>query len=607
MITPNPDPSSLKNTMITGYDVNQGYKPVQVPKGQHVPGISATPAPQGQAGQQKQAPFMDMGVFGKAMTEMQTQLGQNNDLMAQKKTLLMQLYDRPLTDDEKKILTPSQQSAIDGNNRNLIDMELRLINDTVQGRTNSLDSSVKYITDLYTQQKTDTETKQKEAVDNVMQFVTQYGSNAKQAMTALYGADKVAQLEQLSGVDLEKAGAMPPTLAESKLDSWTYNPMTGDLYNKYTGQSKASGGGSTYTAPDGTTIDLSQYNSNEGYGTNVQTNYKGGQTPDAGSIDNYIQSVTPGSKITGAMVIAAASKNQLPYEAVTAVMQQEMGGFDSGVLQKNNNPGGVTWSDTYGKNHPGTSKGSARPEGGNYVKFKTLQDGVNAVADAIALSDKNSAGTQNNIQLIAQGIMNGDQPPTTTGLYRNSAAVRAELEKNKFDLSKANLEWTALQKWTASANSSQQLRMRQAEQSVKQSLGNLQTISDSFKRTGFKFVNRAELVAAANGAQGQEIASQAQQLLGQVSLITDELGQTFMGGNSPTDAAFGLAAKVLEGDFSSDVLTGQIALIKQNLTYRENSWKLTGAVTPGGGDNTYAAAAPTSAGGNTYNGITLPN
>ena len=166
-------------------------------------------------------------------------------------------------------------------------------------------------------------------------------------------------------------------------------------------------GGNTVTAPDGTTIDLHTYNSNEGYGEAVQ-----GYITDmdkftsAADIDKYIKGISPDSNITGDMIIKAANKYQLPWEVMTAVLQHEMGGFTSNVLKANNNPGGVTWRE--GLPYSNISKGSARPdkEGGNYVKFATFQDGLNAVASSISSSNKKGAGAANttdNIPTKANG------------------------------------------------------------------------------------------------------------------------------------------------------------------------------------------------------------
>jgi len=160
-----------------------------------------------------------------------------------------------------------------------------------------------------------------------------------------------------------------------------------------------------------------------------------------------------------------------------------------------------------------------------------------------------------------------------------------------YDLTKAVTDWNALQKYTAATNSTAQVRMKQAEASVEQSVQKLQQFSDDYIRSGYKFVNKADLVASSNGVFGEDAAKKAQAILGQISLITDELGQTFMGGNSPTDAAFALAANVLKGDFTQEVMTSQIDLLKQNLQYRKNSWNQVTA-TGLGGDNIYNQSTP---------------
>jgi hypothetical protein len=157
-------------------------------------------------------PTMDTSVLGKALDQMRTKLSANNDLQSQKATILKQLYDRPLTAEEKRVLTPSQVSAIDSGNRALVDMEVRLINDQMQNRTNTLDTSINYMTKLYQDEQTRIDTQKKEAQATLEQFVASYGSNAKQALTSLYGEEKVKQIEEMTGVDL--SGTMPKTLAQ---------------------------------------------------------------------------------------------------------------------------------------------------------------------------------------------------------------------------------------------------------------------------------------------------------------------------------------------------------------------------------------------------------
>lgn len=209
-------------------------------------------------------------------------------------------------------------------------------------------------------------------------------------------------------------------------------------------------------------------------------------------------------------------------------------------------------------------------------------------AMSTALELQKQGAVSSDVQDIAQAIVSGIQPPDLSRLYGKASAVRAELARQGYDLTKATTDWMATTKFIASSNSPQQVRMRQAEASVENSLGKLAALNDDYKRSNFKFVNKADLIAATNGLYGEKAASQAQMMLGQIGFITDELAQTFMGGNSPTDPAFKIAQQVLGGDFTAKQLEDEIKLIQENLNYRKNSWATVGAMTSGGGTSQYS-------------------
>ena len=99
-------------------------------------------------------------------------------------------------------------------------------------------------------------------------------------------------------------------------------------------------------------------------------------------IDAYIKSKYPNSPITGQMVANSAAKYGIGWEEIVALAQHESYLGTSNVAKSNNNLGGVTWN----ANFPADWKGTARQasEGGNYVKFPTLQDGVNSMAYELA-------------------------------------------------------------------------------------------------------------------------------------------------------------------------------------------------------------------------------
>jgi hypothetical protein len=211
---------------------------------------------------------MPMDVFGQALNEMRTKLSANDDLMKQKAMLLQQLYDKPLNPDEKLKLTPSQRSAVDNQDRNMIDMEVRLINDTVQGRADTLDKSISYLTDTYQKSIDNAEKQKSDAQTLVYQFVQQYGDQAGAALKALYGPDKLQQLKDM-GIDIagfeqaslptinqERYGTTPSgdftvTIPQGTIAAQTNNPLN----IKYSDTMAAMGAqDSGITATDGGTF-----------------------------------------------------------------------------------------------------------------------------------------------------------------------------------------------------------------------------------------------------------------------------------------------------------------------------------------------------------------
>lgn len=172
---------------------------------------------------------------------------------------------------------------------------------------------------------------------------------------------------------------------------------------------------------------------------------------------------------------------------------------------------------------------------------------------------------------IADAIVRGEQPPTTTGLYKYGAAVRAKLAGQGYDLAAAQLDFEATKKHYASMNSTQQLRLEQATSMVEQSLPKVEELADAWNAGGFPTLNSAQLTLALEGALGPEANSIATQLKAQIDDVTSELGTVYKGGNSSTDESLKLAKSQLSADWSEQTLRDAIALIKTNIQYRKNS------------------------------------
>jgi hypothetical protein len=190
-------------------------------------------------------------------------------------------------------------------------------------------------------------------------------------------------------------------------------------------------------------------------------------------------------------------------------------------------------------------------------------------------------------QAIADGIERGDMPPTVNQYGRAVVgAVSSILAKKGYNLAAAQTDWNATQKHVATLNGSQQTRLRQAVNTAFHSLDVIEDLAKQWQGGKFPMLNKGQLVAAKAGAMGPKAQAIATQLEAQISDVTSELGNVYMGGNSPTDHALQLAAKNLSADWSLTQLQAALELSRKNLQIRSNSMVNVG-VAGGSADNPY--------------------
>jgi hypothetical protein len=183
------------------------------------------------------------------------------------------------------------------------------------------------------------------------------------------------------------------------------------------------------------------------------------------------------------------------------------------------------------------------------------------------------AGAPDDVSMIADAIVNGHQPPTTTGLYGKTAAVRAALERKGYDFTTAERDYKAVQKHLATLNGAQQERLRQAVTFTTDSLNVIDGLYNEWTQKGlntrFKGLNKASLALAKQA--GGEAGAAAQALEAQINDLASELGTVYKGGNSSTDESLRLAAENLKGDWNEATFKKAIGLIRKNLQIRSNS------------------------------------
>lgn len=149
--------------------------------------------------------------FANVIESMRSKLAYNNDLINARQLMVTQLYDHPLTEQEiAKLPQNFQDIARSGDNR-AIEMRIRLLNDEIQGRTNTMDQSVAYLTGAYKNDLERAETEKQNSMDNVLKFIAAYGDQAGEALKTLYGQDYLDQLASY-GINVEGVSGMPKTL-----------------------------------------------------------------------------------------------------------------------------------------------------------------------------------------------------------------------------------------------------------------------------------------------------------------------------------------------------------------------------------------------------------
>ena len=196
-----------------------------------------------------------------------------------------------------------------------------------------------------------------------------------------------------------------------------------------------------------------------------------------------------------------------------------------------------------------------------------------ARSTAAARSSGTTGGAADTPQLIAQAIIDGKQPPTTQGLYRFGAPVRAELARKGYDLTTAQKDWQAVQKHLATLNGPQQERLRQAITFTYDSLDVIESLFDEWQQKGgaygVRLFNKAAL-ATSKQLPG-EMGATAQSLEAQINDLVSELGTVYKGGNASTDETLRLAAENLRADWNTATFKKALGLIRKNLQLRRNS------------------------------------
>lgn len=275
-----------------------------------------------------------------------------------------------------------------------------------------------------------------------------------------------------------------------------------------------------------------------------------------------------------------------PTEATLAV---KAAGGDAGALKALNLMKGASYQSESFIVDGKSVKGLFDPKGGRYLyNGEDVSDRVKPIPPAAATA---SDGQANDVRDAVAGMKEGTNPPLLPGrASKEYTAMLAEAKRQGYDLAGAATDWMATQKHIATMNGSQQLRLNQSINALPEMLDKVDALASKWKAGRLPLLNKANLLIAKNGGYGREAASVANQLDAQIADVTADLGKVYMGGNSPTDHALGLAEKALRSDWDEKVLHDMTALARSNVKIRHNSINNTGVA--GASENNPYAPKP---------------
>lgn len=230
------------------------------------------------------------------------------------------------------------------------------------------------------------------------------------------------------------------------------------------------------------------------------------------------------------------------------------------------------------KNSGGTNIYVNDPTTGSLKQTGTVPKGskvVNTPAGVI-----NSNLKEKDASPIADAIISGQQPPDLAGMYGLAPKVRKAMAEKGFDLTKASTDWAATKTYVKNLNSTQQVRLNQALESVNQGIDPLRQLSGEFERTNFQPANYLIQGSQLNGISldprksknlNQSQLQVAAKYVTQLNLMRDELAQSFSGGYAPTESGFKLADGVLNPLYGDTPLNASLDQVKFNLGIRKQA------------------------------------
>jgi hypothetical protein len=187
--------------------------------------------------------------------------------------------------------------------------------------------------------------------------------------------------------------------------------------------------------------------------------------------------------------------------------------------------------------------------------------------------DSSQFAPRNPAEQIAQDIVTGKADPTMIPRGNSGMVIRDAIGKMGGDHAALVQDWNATKRHMSSLNSPQQIRLTQSINSAGEMIDNIEKQYAEWNKLGmatrFPIFNRAALATAKNlpGREGEV----ARSLELNIADLTSDLGNIYMGGNSPTEHALKLAHTNLQADWNPGQFEEAIKQVRKNVLFRKNA------------------------------------
>ncbi len=196
------------------------------------------------------------------------------------------------------------------------------------------------------------------------------------------------------------------------------------------------------------------------------------------------------------------------------------------------------------------------------------------------------SGVRETSALVGKSIIDGNQPPNiSNSLSGQGFEIKAYLEANGYNLTKATQDWNAVVKWQATVNSATFQRAIVAADSATNYIQNLRNLSSQWESSNFPVLNYVNFEAALQGVKGQDQQALAQQIKTQIVDLTQDMSSVYRYGLSGTDNTLKSSGETLSTNWGNKQLNASLDIIDQNLKVRINSLKSTSNVLSASGND----------------------